>query len=355
MALTGKYNTNSIENVQITDSGKQRVVLSVPVNGTIESVNMKEPTVLVDDGNGNKQLALAVVNFGTVSESSLESVNGETGAVVLEGSDIESIVGGSIDTVENHLNTIKADLGDIGDDLTELRNDIISKTKTDEQVLRSPLNVKDELSITDGSGNEMQLAIIGGVATIATNNGLDIISDTTFDSNPTVVGQTNFDLMPNGNLVTKGQLQSVLSEITGTHFEKWMASGKPEDLTLTESLQKLYIPATTRYPNVPPADIEPTSDGKGIIFKKAGLVHVKRNVSLGGSNTENLYYEARINDQRLEPLLMQAVSVSENTMNYSIEFYWYVSANQEFSIWANCLNNDCTLNYKGVTTFIEYL
>lgn len=356
MANITPHSETNLEGVDLSEAGKQRFLFVNELSGTVVSEpNPLDNSVLVETPEGNLQRAFAVVPIATMPTTAVESVNGQVGVATINGSNTNAIVGGIEDTIENHLNTVKTDLGDLGDDLTDLRNNAVLTSRTTPQEVKSSFSVKDELNVVDGLGNSFQASIINGIATIATNNGLDIISNTNFDSNPTVVLDKDFDLMTNGQLVSKGQLQSVLSDVTGTHFEKWVAIGKPDDLTLTETLQKLYIPATTRFPNVPPADIQPTEDGKGIVFKKAGLVHIKRNVSLGGSNTENLYYEARINDQRLEPLLMQAVSVSQNTMNYSIEFYWEVSENQEFSIWANCLTDECTLNYKGVTTVIEYL
>lgn len=137
--------------------------------------------------------------------------------------------------------------------------------------------------------------------------------------------------------------------------DRWILNGKPENLTLTTSLQKVVMPATTRFPTTQPASMEMTADGTGILFKKAGLIHFSRRVSLGGSNTENLYYEMRVNDTQLEPLQTQAVSVSKNTMSYTLDFYWQVTAQQTLSIWANCLENTCALNYKGITTIIEYI
>lgn len=137
--------------------------------------------------------------------------------------------------------------------------------------------------------------------------------------------------------------------------DRWILNGKPENLTLTTSLQKVVMPATTRFPTTQPASMEMTEDGTGILFKKAGLIHYSRRVSLGGSNTENLYYEMRVNDTQLEPLQTQAVSVSKNTMSYTLDFYWQVTAQQTLSIWANCLEITCALNYKGVTTIIEYI
>lgn len=137
--------------------------------------------------------------------------------------------------------------------------------------------------------------------------------------------------------------------------DRWILNGKPENLTLTTSLQKVVMPATTRFPTTQPASMEMTEDGTGILFKKAGLVHFRRRVSLGGSNTENLFYEMRVNDTQLEPLQAQSVSISKDTMSYTIDFYWQVTAQQTLSIWANCLENTCALNYKGVTTIIEYI
>ena len=356
MANITPYNPLTLEGVDESEAGQQRFLFVQGLEGTVVSEpDSLSNSVLVEDSDGNIQRALAVVPISSIDTSSVQSVNGQVGVATVNGSNTNATVGGVNDTIEVHLNTIKNDVGDLGDGLTDLRNDSVLKGRTTLQEINSPVSVKDEFTISDGIGNAIQTSIVNGVVTIATNNGLDIVSETNFDSNPTVVGDVDFDLMTNGQLVTKSQVQSVISDITGTHFEKWIASGKPEDLTLTTTLQKLYIPATTRFPNVPPSDIEPTEDGTGIRFKKAGIVHIKRNVSLGGSNTENLYYEARINDERLEPLLMQSVSVSENTMNFSIEFYWQVSENQVFSIWANCLKDDCVLNYKGVTTVVEYL
>lgn len=356
MANITPYSELNLEGVDQSEAGKQRFLFVQELNGTVVSEpDALSSSVLVENEDGELQRALAVVPISSIDTSSVQSVNGQVGVATVNGSNTNAVVAGVNDTIENHLNTVKNDLGDVGDDLTDIRNDAVLKSRTTPQEIKSPLSVKDEFTVGDGEGNAVQFAIVNGVATIVTNNGLDIVSDTNFDTNPTVVGDVDFDLMTNGQVVTKAQVQSVLSDVTGTHFEKWIASGKPEALTLTTTLQKLYIPATTRFPNVPPADIEPTADGKGIRFKKAGIVHIKRNVSLGGSNTENLYYEARINDEQLEPLQMQAVSVSENTMNFSIEFYWQVSANQVFSIWANCLKDDCVLNYKGVTMIVEYM
>lgn len=272
----------------------------------------------------------------------------------------------ALDTMASHISTIKADQGDLGDQVQGLQGDVNSlKQKavftTGEQsvdgktltntVIKNLLDVRGDENI----GEMFQVSFLNGTTQIATNNGADFLSDVNFVLQPTTESVARYEDVGLDVLVSKQQVAQAISDVTGTHFEKWVIMGTPNPIELTTALKKMYMPATTRFPNLPPADMEPNSDGTGIIFKREGLIHVKRNVSLGGSNTENLYYEARIDDETLEPLQAQAVSVSENTMNFSIEFYWYVYPNQEFSIWANCLRNDCALNYKGVTTVIEYL
>lgn len=49
----------------------------------------------------------------------VNSVNGQTGVVVLDGEDIEATVGSTEDTISNHLNSLRNDLGDLADDVAE--------------------------------------------------------------------------------------------------------------------------------------------------------------------------------------------------------------------------------------------
>lgn len=354
--LISRYSTNSIQGTQETNSGdKQTVVMTTPVDGDITLGSPGSCQVLVSLADGRKQIAVATVNFGTVSPASIESVNGKVGTIVLTGEDVDATVGGTLASVQGHLQTIKDDLGEVGDSLTDLRNDAVVKGTASLQTIKGPLMATGELGVLGTGSEAFKVSFVNGQATIATNNGLDILPDTSFLHQPATEATASFDAIPNGALVSKAQLQEAINTITGTHFDKWVIMGTPEALTLTETLQPVYWPATTRFPSIPPSDIEPTEDGTGIKFKKAGLIHIKRKVSLGGANSENLYYEMRINGQTLAPLQAQAISVSKNTMSYDVEFYWQVSANQTVSIWANCLTGTCPLNYKGVCTLVEYL
>lgn len=272
----------------------------------------------------------------------------------------------ALDTMASQINTIKTDQGDLGDQVLGIQGDVNSLKQnavlvTGEQTVDSKTFTKSTIKGSihligdEVAGEEFSIDFLAGTAQIASNNGLDFLSKTNFVQTPTIEGDKNYDELAVDEMVSKKQVAQAIADVAGNHLDKWVIMGVPANVTLTETLQKMYMPATTRFPSLPPASMEPNADGTGIIFKQEGLVHIKRNVSLGGANIGNLYYEARINDVRIDELLAQAVSVSENTMNYSIEFYWYVTANQELSIWANSVDGNVPLNFKGVTTVVEYL
>lgn len=355
MANITPHSETTIEAVDESTAGKQRFIFMSSIDGTVKLSGAQSCQVLVEDADGNKQLAIAVVSIGQISTDSVKSVNGSVDVVNLDGSNLKATVSDVEDTINNHLGTIKTDQGELGDSLTDLRNDAVIKSSTSAQTVKGEFTSTGKLGVVGKESEAFNVSFVNGQATIATNNGLDILSPTSFYRQPATEATGSFDNLVNGSLVSKAQVKEAINDITGTHFDKWVIMGTPEALTLTETLQPVYWPATTRFQSLPPADIEPTEDGKGITFKKAGLVHIKRKVSLGGANSENLYYEMRINGQTLAPLQAQAISVSKNTMSYDVEFYWQVSANQTVSIWANCLTGTCPLNYKGVCTLVEYL
>lgn len=292
--------------------------------------------------------------------SSIVSVNNQlpdsNNNVEVTGEDINVTVAETTHSISQHLNTLKNDLGDLGNSVTDVLNNAVRKNAEAEQVMEGALNVKGTLTLTGtGKGESLQMVFANGTATFASNNGMEFASPAAFDYLPTTVSEATLAAIANKAFVTKEMLQGAITDVTGSHFDKWVIMGTPDALELTETLQPVYWPATTRFPSLPPSSMEPTEDGTGIKFKKAGLIHIKRKVSLGGANTENLYYEMRIDGKTLVPLQAQAISVSKNTMSYDVEFYWQVSANQTVSIWANCLTDTCNLNYKGVTTLVEYL
>lgn len=261
--------------------------------------------------------------------------------------------------VQEVLTTLRNDLDDLGDQVLDIQavvNSLKSGTILDGKTLTNSI-IKNTLTVQGDTniGEAFTVTFVNGVATIASNNGIDVLSKMNFAKTPTVEGDKAFNELASDELVSKKQVAQAISEVSGNHFDKWILSGVPQNLTLTETLQPVYMPATTRFPNLPPESMEPNADGTGIKFKTAGIIHFKRKVSLAGSNVGNIYYQARINGQALEELNAQAVSISENTMSYTVEFYWEVSANQEMTIWANSVDGNVPLNYRGVTTIVEYL
>lgn len=118
MAILTPFNELSTEAVQVTDSGdKQRVVYTNQISGNVTSYNELSAEVVVDV-NGNKQRAIPVVSLGVVDSLAVESVNSQTGVVVLTAEDIETSNGNN---VSQDITTIKNDLGDLGEQVLTLQ------------------------------------------------------------------------------------------------------------------------------------------------------------------------------------------------------------------------------------------
>lgn len=118
MAILTPFNELSTEAVQVTDSGdKQRVVYTRQIDGNVTSYNELSAEVVVDV-DGNKQRAIPVVSLGVVDSLAVESVNSQTGVVVLTAEDIETSNGNN---VLQDITTIKNDLGDLGEQVLTLQ------------------------------------------------------------------------------------------------------------------------------------------------------------------------------------------------------------------------------------------
>lgn len=101
--------------------------------------------------------------------------------------------------------------------VSSIQTDYVSKTATAAQTIVSSLQMP-ELTVGTADGT-LNLSITAGVATIATNNGLDIISQTKFDTLPTTDDTTTWANALDANLVSKAQVASALSELpTGANL-----------------------------------------------------------------------------------------------------------------------------------------
>lgn len=113
--------------------------------------------------------------------------------------------------------TPKATTTALSNTVSGIQSDYVSKTATAAQTIVSSLQMP-ELTVGTAEGT-LNLSITAGVATIATNNGLDIISQTKFDTLPTTDDTTTWENALDANLVSKAQVASALSELpTGANL-----------------------------------------------------------------------------------------------------------------------------------------
>lgn len=113
--------------------------------------------------------------------------------------------------------TPKATTTALSNTVSGIQSDYVSKTAAAAQTIVSSLQMP-ELTVGTAEGT-LNLSITAGVATIATNNGLDIISQTKFDTSPTTDDTTTWANALDANLVSKSQVASALSELpTGANL-----------------------------------------------------------------------------------------------------------------------------------------
>lgn len=98
--------------------------------------------------------------------------------------------------------------------LTQIINGIISDyVKKSGDTMTGALNVP-EITVQTAEGT-FTVSVVAGVVTIATNNGLDIVAQTKFDTAPTTDDNTTWaDVNPTA-LVTKQQVATAVSEASG--------------------------------------------------------------------------------------------------------------------------------------------
>lgn len=105
--------------------------------------------------------------------------------------------------------TPKATTTALSNTVSGIQSDYVSKTATAAQTIASSLQTP-ELTVGTAEGT-LNLSIAAGVATIATNNGLDIISQTKFDTQPTTDDTTTWANATSATLVRKGQVADAVA------------------------------------------------------------------------------------------------------------------------------------------------
>ena len=124
-------------------------------------------------------------------------------------------------------------LGELQTQITAQATAIDNKVDASGDTMTGTLNVP-ELNVSTSEGT-LNLSITAGVATIATNNGLDIVSQTKFDTAPTTDDNTTWEDALDTSLVRKAQVASALSEVGGGGDSiKLMVIEKTEYINLKE-------------------------------------------------------------------------------------------------------------------------
>ena len=81
MALISTPNEYSVEGLESTSGGNQRVVMTQNFSGTQQGYSEMSTECIVEDEQGHKQRCVCVKNFATDVTEGVESFNGETGAI----------------------------------------------------------------------------------------------------------------------------------------------------------------------------------------------------------------------------------------------------------------------------------
>lgn len=238
--LISQFNGQNVEGVQETATGAfQRVVMTTAMEGTTILSGKKSVEVLVEDDQGNEQLCVATVNFGTVGSASIESVNGETGVIVLTGEDIKVDSDASAPTIADDLLVAKSDIETLSTGLATAQNDIDGLGDQVSSI---------EGKIPDSASTENQLATASDIAnfldktdtndqTIAGNIDLQadltVMGDAIFETaNPICQATETYGNLDDGALVTKSNVESRVSgilpeypNVDGTYVLKFVLDG----------------------------------------------------------------------------------------------------------------------------------
>ena len=198
--------------------------LAVNSQITTLQTNLTNGLALKLDKNQGSENANKILTVGTDGQITLSSAPGSgllsvSHDATLTGSGTDASPLGIASTVLSEI-ADKADqtvVDALSSTVSGIQSDYVSKTATAAQTIVSSLQTP-ELTVGTTEGT-LNLSITAGVATIATNNGLDIISQTKFDTSPTTDDKTTWANALDASLVNKAQVASAIEEIpTGANL-----------------------------------------------------------------------------------------------------------------------------------------
>lgn len=172
---------------------------------------------------------------------------------------------------------------------------------TDESPLGVAKNLSvEELTVGTDEGT-LNLSITAGVATIATNNGLDIVSQTKFDKAPTTDDNTTWADALDTSLVRKAQVASAMAGFEALPDQ----SGNSGKLLTTDgttaSWSDLWFSKGTSYKSDSPA-------GFALLTSEGNYPNLKSSIILGGHKS----------GQKTTAKCVTVVGVNASAMDFSV-------------------------------------
>ncbi len=161
------------------------------------------------DKNQGAANANKILTVGTDGQITLSSA---PGSGLLSVSHDATLTGAGTDASPLGIaSTVLSEIADKADQTAVdlIAADYVSKTVGGTQTIASELQAP-ELTVGTSQGT-LNMSITAGVATIATNNGLDIISQTKFDTQPTTDDTTTWANATSATLVRKGQVADAVA------------------------------------------------------------------------------------------------------------------------------------------------
>lgn len=315
---------------------------------------------------------------GGSSGGDVASVNGKTGAVVLTGADI-NVSSSDTTTIASALTTIDGNIDTIGGTVETLDNDVeelgtqVAEIQTTVNAIPSTYATKAEIpaatsDLTNDSGFITSAALSGyaqtsSLATVATSGSYnDLSNKPTIPEAYTLPAATTSALggvKPDGTTITvtadgtiSAAAQPATLSATGHSYQIFSGVPTADPVTVGTDLARTLMPQTVKIP-AENTDFSLSSDGCGLVCATAGVVHIKKIVTVGTATTSNIYQALYKNQAAIDN--GQIFIHSSGSLSFEADFYSEVAANDELCIMANTTGEEFMINYSGVTVFAEYL
>lgn len=258
-----------------------------------------------------------------------------------------------LDTLAEQITTLQNNDSELGDQVQGIQGElntlkVTAVTKVGNHDMEGELSVKDRFQVSNDEGGLIEISFLGPTTQIATNDGLDILSNTNFLVSPTTEDPQSFNSLDLNNLTSK---QQVLQAIQSIYKEKMIFVGVPSAIDLNEVAKPVEFPKNVVYVDSESFIIK----GDSIIVKNNGTIRISRDVRLNYPLSDVVHYELRINGESIDVLKEQSIIISSCPSSYHIDFYATVKENDELSIMASTGGNTVTPSYKGIISTIEYV